>query len=122
MNGSVALVVAGLGLWAVLGPLVLGLPAGSAVAGAVLPGLFAAAAGGYAGLGLARAQESEERDRLLVSLTSTSLLLGLWMLLSPFLLGIPLAPSTFLAILLPGAGIVALSLLNGYFGWREPPW
>ncbi|MHB0875653.1 MAG: hypothetical protein ACYC5O_06385 [Anaerolineae bacterium] len=121
MKPTLARTTAVIGLWVVMAPLVFRWRLGGwTVASSVLPGALLVLAGGYCALLLLAEDLDETRARLSVSLTSSTLLLGLWLLLSPFLLGILLHPSTYAALLLPGAAVTCLSLANGYFGWREP--
>jgi len=112
-------VTAALGVWAVVAPFVFSWDVGAAVlAGSILPGLQVLVCGAYAGLRLADAT-SEHGQNLFASLTSAVAVLGAWVLVCPLLLGARLADSTYMATILPGVAILALSLANGYYGWRD---
>lgn len=90
------------------------------VASNVLPGALIALGAGYCGISLLPYGSDETRARLTISLTSSTLILGVWLLISPFVLGIALFSATYYAQVLPGIATVGLSLANGYLGWRDP--
>lgn len=113
------------GAWAAAAPLLFSWDVDLAVYGTnILPGILVAVVGG---LGAAlRLDEGDDRtatpDReaaaeLMRRSCSYLVVLGAWIMLSPFLLGSLLSGSTYLGTVLPGAAVMALGLANGYLGW-----
>lgn len=120
MRRSYAYAAAVVGAWVAVAPLVLGWRLTATVmASSILPGALVALAAGYCGATVISSGDGETQARLAVSLTSSTLLLAVWQLLCPFLLGIPLEGDTCYGLFLPAAAILCLSLANGYLGWRD---
>lgn len=126
MKRRVAAAAAALGLWAAVAPLVFSWDMGPAVYGSnVLPGVLVVLVGGLgAALRLDEDDDHHSADDLEIAVElmerscSYLVLLGAWIMLSPFLLGSLLVGSTYLGTVLPGAAVLALALANGYLGWR----
>jgi hypothetical protein len=111
------------GVWTAAAPLALSWQVGLATYGSnILPGVLVAVIGGLAATLRPDDQDAPDEDLqaaivLMQRSCSYLVVLGAWVMLAPFLLGLPLAGSTYLGTVLPGAAVLALGLANGYYGW-----
>lgn len=122
MTAGIARMTALVGLWTMAAPFLVRWGAGSAAyASNVVPGLATLLVAGYVALTSNR-ELSEEQEQLSASLTASVVLLGCWVLISPFILGFRLSTVCYAATLVPGAATIALGVAAGYAAWRRLDW
>ncbi|NLT43476.1 MAG: hypothetical protein GXX93_12430 [Anaerolineae bacterium] len=121
MKRSLVATASILGLWSVAAPLVFSWGFSAAtLAGSVIPGAMTLMLGGLGCTLRPSAVEGDLDYELMCRTCSYLVLLGVWLLLGPLLLGYSLQRlDTHLGAVLPGAAVTGLALTNGYLGWRE---
>lgn len=124
MKRRVAAAAAILGLWAAAAPFVFSWDMGLVAYGTnVVPGLLVGLMGGLGATlrieetDRVRTEDREMAVELMARSCSYLVVLGAWIMLSPFFLGAPPMGAVYLGAVLPGAGVMALGLANGYLGW-----